>query len=87
MRRLASAALGRDEDLECVSLSSLAEGIADASCSEARGLSLIMQSCPRLATLNLTSCRGIPVAQRRTFFEAWERGEVVVDPLESGRSR
>jgi hypothetical protein len=45
----------------------------------ARFLSTIMTQCPLLSNLNLTSCRGVPVTQRRTFFEAWARGDVVVD--------
>ncbi|GAA5986577.1 hypothetical protein JCM10908_003807 [Rhodotorula pacifica] len=40
-----------------------------------RFLSTIMASCPHLAQLNLTSCRGVPVTQRRNFFEAWAKGE------------
>ncbi|GAA6035875.1 hypothetical protein JCM8097_005751 [Rhodosporidiobolus ruineniae] len=43
-------------------------------------LATVLNSCPHLSSLNLTSCRGIPVTQRRTFFEAWEKGEVVVGP-------
>ncbi|BGP15493.1 hypothetical protein JCM10213_005760 [Rhodosporidiobolus nylandii] len=43
-------------------------------------LATVLASCPHLIALNLTSCRGIPVTQRRTFFEAWEKGEVVVTP-------
>ncbi|SCV70963.1 BQ2448_3725 [Microbotryum intermedium] len=36
-------------------------------------LAHLMTTCPFLSNLNLTSCRGVPVAQRRTFFETWER--------------
>ncbi|KDE09154.1 hypothetical protein MVLG_00867 [Microbotryum lychnidis-dioicae p1A1 Lamole] len=36
-------------------------------------LAHLMTTCPLLSNLNLTSCRGVPVAQRRTFFETWER--------------
>ncbi|GAA5866674.1 hypothetical protein JCM8547_002719 [Rhodosporidiobolus lusitaniae] len=36
----------------------------------------LLHTCPHLSTLNLTSCRGVPVTQRRTFFEAYEKGEV-----------
>ncbi|KPV72193.1 uncharacterized protein RHOBADRAFT_56015 [Rhodotorula graminis WP1] len=43
-------------------------------------LATVLSSCPHLNNLNLTSCRGIPVTQRRTFFDAWERGEVAVTP-------
>ncbi|GJN89556.1 hypothetical protein Rhopal_002543-T1 [Rhodotorula paludigena] len=43
-------------------------------------LSTVLSACPHLSTLNLTSCRGVPVTQRRTFFDAWDRGEVVVTP-------
>ena len=34
------------------------------------GLYCIIDACPRLERLDLTSCRGVPVAQRRNFFEA-----------------
>lgn len=40
------------------------------------GMSLIMAGCPLLEVVNLTSCRGIPVRQRRDWFECWRRGEV-----------
>ncbi|GAA5829866.1 hypothetical protein JCM11251_007913 [Rhodosporidiobolus azoricus] len=43
-------------------------------------LAVVLASCPHLSALNLTSCRGIPVTQRRNFFDAWEKGEVVVTP-------
>jgi hypothetical protein len=33
------------------------------------GLYVIIDGCPRLERLDLTSCRGIPVAQRRNFFD------------------
>ncbi|KAJ8294678.1 Tetratricopeptide repeat protein 1 [Rhodotorula toruloides] len=39
-------------------------------------LATVLSSCPHLSVLNLTSCRGVPVIQRRNFFEAWEKGEV-----------
>lgn len=45
----------------------------------ARFLATIMESCPLLSSVNLTSCRGVPVTQRRTWFEAWAKGEVVVN--------
>ncbi|GAA5927760.1 uncharacterized protein JCM15063_005988 [Sporobolomyces koalae] len=32
-------------------------------------LDVILESCPDLSTLNLTSCRGVPVTQRRTYFD------------------
>ncbi|GAA6056883.1 hypothetical protein JCM3770_005127 [Rhodotorula araucariae] len=41
-------------------------------------LATVLSACPHLSNLNLTSCRGIPVTQRRMFFEAWEKGEVVI---------
>ncbi|ORY78840.1 hypothetical protein BCR35DRAFT_304833 [Leucosporidium creatinivorum] len=44
-----------------------------------RFLATIMASCPLLSNVNLTSCRGVPVTQRRNFFDAWAKGEVVVD--------
>ncbi|GAA5987423.1 hypothetical protein JCM11641_002286 [Rhodosporidiobolus odoratus] len=65
---------------------------AVAACTELRALhvaetristkflSTVLTSCPHLAALNLTSCRGVPVTQRRTFFEAWEKGDVAVAP-------
>ncbi|CEQ40592.1 SPOSA6832_02219, partial [Sporobolomyces salmonicolor] len=43
-------------------------------------LATVLDACPHLSVLNLTSCRGVPVTQRRTFFDAWENGEVVVAP-------
>lgn len=33
------------------------------------GLFPIIDSCPRLAKLNLTGCRGVRIADRRRFFE------------------
>ncbi|KAJ7919157.1 hypothetical protein B0H13DRAFT_2432786 [Mycena leptocephala] len=36
------------------------------------GLFLVLDGCPRLATLGLRSCRGVRVGDRRRFFEAWE---------------
>ncbi|KAL4069508.1 RNI-like protein [Scleroderma citrinum] len=36
------------------------------------GLFPIIDACPRLEQLDLTSCRGIKVADRRRFFEVWE---------------
>ena len=46
----------------------------------AKFLATVLNACPHLSNLNLTSCRGIPVVQRRTFFDAWDRGEVAVTP-------
>lgn len=47
-------------------------------------LGKIMRACPNLTTLDLSSCRYIPREQRRKWFEAWEKGEVVeefeIDP-------
>ncbi|GAA5906481.1 hypothetical protein JCM6882_004447 [Rhodosporidiobolus microsporus] len=43
-------------------------------------LATVLSSCPHLSALNLTSCRGVPVTQRRNFFEAWDKGEVAVTP-------
>ncbi|CAL1695972.1 unnamed protein product [Somion occarium] len=37
------------------------------------GLFVIIDACPRLSQLNLTSCRGIGVVDRRRFFEVWEK--------------
>lgn len=45
---------------------------------EAQFLADVLLACPKLETLNLTSCRGVPVAQRRSFFDAWGRGEVEI---------
>ncbi|GAA5883856.1 hypothetical protein JCM16303_007417 [Sporobolomyces ruberrimus] len=39
-------------------------------------LTTMLRSCPDLSILNLTSCRGVPVTQRRTFFDSYEKGEV-----------
>ncbi|KAI5480389.1 hypothetical protein MNV49_000964 [Pseudohyphozyma bogoriensis] len=36
----------------------------------------VMRECLKLTTLNLSSCRGVPVTQRRNFFEEWEKGNV-----------
>ncbi|KAG2129956.1 RNI-like protein [Suillus clintonianus] len=36
------------------------------------GLFSVVDNCPKLQTLNLTSCRGVSVTIRRRFFEAWE---------------
>jgi hypothetical protein len=35
-----------------------------------KGVFKILDGCPLLNTLGLTSCRGIPVTQRKNFFEA-----------------
>ncbi|GLB36334.1 hypothetical protein LshimejAT787_0306220 [Lyophyllum shimeji] len=36
------------------------------------GLFQVIDSCPKLENLDLTSCRGIRVVDRRRFFEVWE---------------
>ncbi|KIJ68247.1 hypothetical protein HYDPIDRAFT_124518 [Hydnomerulius pinastri MD-312] len=36
------------------------------------GVFPIIDACPKLEKLDLTSCRGIKVADRRRFFEVWE---------------
>jgi len=36
------------------------------------GLFPILDSCTKLENLDLTSCRGVPVRDRRRFFEIWE---------------
>ncbi|KAI0789647.1 hypothetical protein C8Q75DRAFT_891744 [Abortiporus biennis] len=36
------------------------------------GLFTIIDSCSQLSRLNLTSCRGVGVVDRRRFFEVWE---------------
>ncbi|KAH9025060.1 hypothetical protein EDB84DRAFT_1564190 [Lactarius hengduanensis] len=36
------------------------------------GLFSIVDACPKLSTLDLTRCRGVSVADRRRFFEAWQ---------------
>jgi hypothetical protein len=33
------------------------------------GLFLVLDGCPKLATLGLRSCRGVRVGDRRRFFE------------------
>lgn len=40
------------------------------------GLFPIVDACPKLEQLDLTSCRGIKVADRRRFFDVWERDTV-----------
>ncbi|KAF9270406.1 RNI-like protein [Marasmius fiardii PR-910] len=37
------------------------------------GLFPILDACSRLEHLDLTSCRGVPVWDRRQFFQVWER--------------
>ncbi|KAH7924873.1 RNI-like protein [Leucogyrophana mollusca] len=37
------------------------------------GLFPIIDACPRLEKLDLTSCRGVGVVDRRRFFEVWEQ--------------
>ena len=37
----------------------------------------LLDACGLVSSLNLTSCRGVPVQQRRTFFDALMKGEVV----------
>jgi hypothetical protein len=37
--------------------------------SAGEGLFAIVDACPKLATLDLTRCRGVGVADRRRFFE------------------
>ncbi|GAA5892521.1 uncharacterized protein JCM6883_007386 [Sporobolomyces salmoneus] len=41
-------------------------------------LDSLLKSCPDLSVLNLTSCRGIPVTQRRNFFDSYEKGQVEI---------
>jgi Leucine-rich repeat (LRR) protein len=36
------------------------------------GLFSVIDTCPKLQTLNLTSCRSVSVTDRRRFFEAWK---------------
>lgn len=38
-------------------------------CCTGDGLFDILDGCPVLQRLDLTSCRGVPIAQRRRFFE------------------
>ena len=49
---------------------------ADTKISTAFVLS-VLETARLVSSLNLTSCRGVPVTQRRTFFEALAKGEVV----------
>jgi hypothetical protein len=46
------------------------------------GLLEIIDACPRLETLNLTSCRGVRLHDRRRFFEVWHerRADVQEEP-------
>jgi len=37
-----------------------------------QGLFPIIDACTKLQVLNLTSCRGVPVPDRRRFFEVWQ---------------
>ncbi|KAI0094679.1 hypothetical protein BDY19DRAFT_913980 [Irpex rosettiformis] len=37
------------------------------------GLFTILDGCRKLETLNLTSCRGLKIAERRNFFEVYDR--------------
>lgn len=39
-------------------------------------LRTVLETCPLVNSLNLTSARGIPALMRRRFFEALEAGEV-----------
>jgi len=40
------------------------------------GMTTIMRGCPRLRVVNLKGCRGIPVTQRRQWFELYQAGKV-----------
>ncbi len=40
-----------------------------SNCTQGEALMEIVDACPLLDTLDLTSCRGIPLADRRRFFE------------------
>ncbi|KAK7044116.1 hypothetical protein VNI00_007833 [Paramarasmius palmivorus] len=40
------------------------------------GLFPIVDACPLLEQLELTSCRGVPVLERRQFFEVWENRKI-----------
>ncbi|KAH9004405.1 hypothetical protein EDB86DRAFT_3072718 [Lactarius hatsudake] len=53
----------------CPSLDTL--GVAGTRLSS-EGLFSIVDACPKLSTLDLTRCRGVSVADRRRFFEAWQ---------------
>lgn len=46
-------------------------GVAGTKLSS-EGLFSIVDACPKLSTLDLTSCRGVSVADRRRFFEIWQ---------------
>lgn len=54
----------------CSSLETL--GVAGTRMTS-EGLFSIIDCCPRLQDLDLTSCRGVSVVDRRRFFEVWER--------------
>ncbi|KIY65524.1 RNI-like protein [Cylindrobasidium torrendii FP15055 ss-10] len=53
----------------CVDLETL--GMAGTKVTD-EGLFPIVDACTKLANLDLTSCRGVGVVDRRRFFEVWE---------------
>ena len=67
------------DDDACVAVSSLRnleELYLEQAKVTVRGMTRIMKGCPRLRVVNLKGCRGIPVRQRRDWFDLYERGQV-----------
>jgi len=50
------------------------------------GVYAIIDACPELVNLDLTSCRGIHVTDRRQIFEAWQRARRDDGPNEGSSS-
>jgi len=77
LRELSLNSTGIDDDaspyISCCPSLEILEVAGTKLSSE--GLFAIVDACPRLATLNLTRCRGVSVADRRRFFEAWEENK------------
>ncbi|KAH9968925.1 hypothetical protein BC827DRAFT_1121860 [Russula dissimulans] len=71
LRELSLNSTGIDDDaspyISCCPSLEILEVAGTKLSSE--GLFAIVDACPKLATLNLTRCRGVSVADRRRFFE------------------
>jgi len=74
LRELSLNSTGIDDDaspyISCCPSLEMLEVAGTRLSSE--GLFTIVDACPKLSTLNLTRCRGVSIADRRRFFEAWE---------------